>query len=302
MNPTLALLRREWLQHRFGWLMMATLPTALMFVLIGFGSIEIGDADMADNRKAAVLALAGALVPSGLHLLIFWAAAVIMMAGLARRDHGDRSIEFWLSMPVGHAQSLATPLLTHMLLVPLAAVLIGLVSGALVSIALVLRFTGLENLPTLPWLSLAGAALMLGARLALGTLLATIWLAPVILGVVVLGAWFGKWGLVIGGVGLGIGSAVMDRLFGQPWLWNVFAELFNRAGRSLINAGGEPINENKSESIDNVLRLIPQWLTGDAMEALRLLASPWLVGVLLVSAALFAALVFWRRQGAGSGS
>jgi ABC-2 type transport system permease protein len=298
MNPTLALLRREWMQHRFAWLLMATIPTALMLLLVSFGQIELGDASMLESRKAAVLSMAGLMVPSALHLTIFWVTALIIMTGLARRDHADRSVEFWLSLPIGHAQSLAIPLLVHLLLAPLAALLAGLLSGLVVALALALRFGGSESLGALPWPALLTGALALAGRLALGTVLATLWLLPLILGVIALGAWFGKWGLVIGAVGLGLGSAVMDKLFGQPWLWDAFAGLVQRASRSIINAGGGSMREDEPETVENVLRLLPHWLAGDALQALGLLASPWLVAALALSAGLFAVLVHWRRQGA----
>lgn len=303
MNPTLALLRREWLQHRFGWLLMATLPTALLLLLGAFGNISIpsGDGDLTVQTKASITALAVLLLPSALHLAIFWAAALIFMAGLARRDHADRSVAFWLSMSIGHAQSLATPLLVHLILVPLAALGVGALSGAVVSAALLARMGDAVDWSSLPWAALYTGQLALVGRLALGALLAVLWLSPLILAVIALGAWFGRWGLVIGAVGLGLGSGIMDKWFGQPWLWNLLAGLVDRGSRSVINARGEPIAAGQSETVENVLRLLPQWVAGDALDALGLLASPWLVGALAASACLFALLVQWRRQGAQAG-
>jgi ABC-2 type transport system permease protein len=44
--------------------------------------------------------------------------SLFIALGSPRRDHGDRSIEFWLSLPSGHGESLAAPMLVHLLLVP----------------------------------------------------------------------------------------------------------------------------------------------------------------------------------------
>jgi len=305
MNPTLALLRREWLQHRFGWLLMATLPTALMLLLllVPSGNFSFStDGDLTDHSKASIAALAGLLVPSALHLAIYWAAAMIFMAGLPRRDHADRSVAFWLSMPIGHAQALAVPLLVHLLVVPLAALGVGMLSGAVVSAVLLGRLAVPVDWANLPWGALYAGQLALVVRLALGALLAVLWLSPLVLAIVALGAWFGKWGLVIGAVGLGLGSAAMDKLFDQPWLWNLLVGLADRASRSVLNASGQKnINVGQSETVENVLRLLPQWVAGDALDALGLLASPWLVGALAASACLFGLLVQWRRQGALAG-
>jgi hypothetical protein len=56
-----------------------------------------------------------------LPFVILWVSSLIIVSGLARRDHGDRSNEFfWMSLPVGHGTSLAVPLAVHLLLVPAA--------------------------------------------------------------------------------------------------------------------------------------------------------------------------------------
>ena len=46
---------------------------------------------------------------TALLLSVMSLASAVILAGVARRDHADRSIEFWLSLPVGHGASLAAP-------------------------------------------------------------------------------------------------------------------------------------------------------------------------------------------------
>jgi len=302
MNILATLARREWLQHRLGWSLMALLPTALIAPLLAVADVDLQGSPALEGPKSAVLGLASLGVPTALHLAMFWIASLIIVAGLARRDHGDRSVEFWLSMPVGHASALAAPLIVHLLLVPIAALGIGLLSGMLVSLLVVTRVAGLDAWLALPWVSLIGGSVALAGRLALGVLLATLWLSPVILGVVLLTAWFRRWGLVIGAVGVGMGSGLMDRLLGYPLPWTLLSGLAERASRSLLNAGQARLDGEPEHSAADVLHLLPGWLAGDAANALALLLSPWFVGAMAASAVLFAGLVQWRRRGAAAGS
>lgn len=299
MTHLLPLMRREWLQHRLGWALMAGLPTAIAVLGFGVGELHFDDSGPAEHLPA-VIALASLGGAIGLHLVIFALTGLIIATGLARRDHGDRSIEFWLSLPTGHAESLAVPLGVHLLLAPLASLLVGLASGLIVSLVLVLRVGGIGDWLALPWAALLGGALAIAGRLALGLVLALLWLAPLVLAVVLLTAWFRRWGLVIGAVGVGLGSGALDRLFGQPFLAQWLGAVLVNAGRSLGNTGAQSLVVENAESLPTVLSSIGGWALADAGAALRLLASPMLVGGLLLAAACFAALVQWRRRGAGA--
>lgn len=299
MNNLLPLMRREWLQHRLGWTLVALLPTLVVMLVVGLGDIHFDEAPPEQIGLPAALAL-GALAGSAvLHLVLLWITSLIIVSGLARRDHNDRSVEFWLSLPVSHARSFAVPLGVHLLLVPLAALAIGLASGLVVSFVLVSRVAGAAEWLALPWGGLLLAALVIVARLALGVLLATLWLSPLILAVVLLTAWFRFWGIVILAAGIGVGSAVADKVFGQPLPSDLLAGLFERAGRSIVNAGEQNLVVDRVEDLNTALGLVPGWAANDAVLALGLLPSPWLPGALLVAAACFWGLVRWRRGGAG---
>ncbi|MBL8331242.1 MAG: hypothetical protein JNJ71_20570 [Rubrivivax sp.] len=302
MTVLTTLVRREWMQHRFGWALLALLPTALAVLLLSFGQIELGGLPSELSQKVAVIGFASLAVPTAAQLGIFWLTSLIIVTGLARRDHADRSVEFWLSMPIGHSQSLAVPLLVHLILAPLAALAIGVAAGLLISLVVVTRISGFDTWLGLPWSGLMATVAALAARLALGVFLATLWLSPIILAVVLMTAWFRRWGLVILGVGVGLGSGLIDRLLGVPWPWELLRGLVERAARGFIHASDPDQPEGRSESLSTALEQAPHWLAGDAMLALRELASPWLLGTLLVSALLFAGLVHWRRLGASAGS
>lgn len=300
MNQIPTLLRREWIQHRFGWGLIVLLPTALALLLVSFGEMKF-DAQEIGERLPVALTLGSLGGAVGIQLLIMWLTSLIIVTGLARRDHADRSVEFWLSLPVGHARSLSVPLATHLLLAPAAALLTGLISGLLISLVLVSRTAGIDAWFALPWLPLALAALAIVARLALGLLLVTLWLSPLLLLAVLLTAWFRRWGLVILGVGIGLGSQILERVFGQPLLSDVLSELLSRAGRSLANySAGKQMVFDRAEDIQGALMLVPRWALADGTQALGLLATPLLPGALLVAAGCFALLVQWRQRGAGA--
>jgi ABC-2 type transport system permease protein len=224
------------------------------------------------------------------------------VAGLARRDHADRSVEFWLSLPTGHAQSLGVPLAVHLILAPLAALAAGLAGGLLLSLVLVGRLAGIGEWLALPWPAMLAAVLAIAARLALGLVLAALWLLPLILIVVLAVAWFRRWGFVIVAVGLGLGSWLLERVFGQPVLTDLVGRLLTNAGRSFINSGGVALSNETGESVQTALAMAPRWMFADAGAALQMLASPLLLGGLLVAAACFAGLVDWRRRGADAAS
>jgi ABC-2 type transport system permease protein len=299
MTHLYPLMQREWLQHRFGWTLMAVLPTALALLVMSFGHLEF-EADVAGPKGAALVALASLGGAIGLTMLMFGLTSLIIVSGIARRDHADRSVEFWLSLPTGHAESLAVPLLVHLILVPLAALAVGLVSGLLVSLVLVLRLAGFGEWLSLPWGALLPGALAIAGRLALGLVLAMLWLSPLILATVLLTAWFRRWGIVILAVGIGLGSVIMDRIFGQPILFQLLSEILSQAGKALVNSGGADLDADKPESIQTVLGLIPSWAVADAGTALKLALSPLFAGGLAVAAACFAGLVQWRQRGASA--
>jgi ABC-2 type transport system permease protein len=301
MKNLLPLMHREWLQHRFAWSLMALLPTLIAVLLLSFGEVHIAAEERGDHLPAALTlaALAGGM---GLHLVMLWIVALITSAGLARRDHGDRSIEFWLSLPVGHGTSLAVPLLVHLVLVPMAAIAVGLAGGFVASFVLISRVEGAASWFALPWGALVAGGLAIFGRLAVGVVLATLWLSPLLLLTVLLTAWLRRWGLVVLALGLGVGTQVLDKVFGIGWPLAVLGELLTNAGRSVANTSHGSLTVETSSDLAGALAVIPQWAVHDAGQALALMASPVLLGGLLVAAGCFALLVRWRQAGADAGN
>lgn len=302
MNNLIPLMRREWLQHRFAWALLMLLPLALAVLPLAFGQIEI-DGPMANHTGAELATLLGMIsivLSAAVIFLLVWVTSLFITSSLPRRDHGDRSVEFWISLPTGHAESLAAPLLVHLVLVPAAALLVGLVGGYGISLLLVSRFVGIGEWFALPWGTMLAATLALAARVIVGLPLATLWLAPLILLAMLANAWFRRWGLPVLVVGLSLASALLKGVFGQPMLALLLGALGRNAGLALAGAGGESLSISDKTQPAQALQGLPAWAWHDLVAALREAASPLFLGVLVVSAALFMALVLWRQRGASS--
>lgn len=308
MNKLLPLMRREWLQYRFGWALMVAVPLGVTLLMLAFGNIQLGsdeaealNSQLRPLQLVSMFAVASIAGSATALFAIACCTSIIIIAGMARRDHSDRSVEFWLSMPATHSESIAAPLVVHLLLVPAAALLAGLLGGVLVSMVLVARVVGIGEWFALPWFDVLPAILALAARLLAGLPLAVLWLSPLILLVVLLSAWFRSWSWVILGVGIGLGSQLLNRVFGQPMLSDITAGLLLGARRALVHAGQGLQMQQGSEGAE-AMRNLPAWALHDFGQALADLPSPLLLGGLVFAAGCFYLLVRWRERGAAAAS
>ena len=125
MDRILPLMQREWLQNRRSWALLAAIPLAILLLLSAFGQVQLDEETRQKIGEALPLLLAFASI--GITMLItfgiVWFSALVSVSALPQRDHGDRSIEFWLSMPLSHSASLAVPMGVHLLLVPAAGLM-----------------------------------------------------------------------------------------------------------------------------------------------------------------------------------
>jgi hypothetical protein len=304
MNRFKTLLLREWMQHQRGWWVLMGLPTALLLLAALFGEIhfEVGDKLPGSMPGPVVWAAGSIAILAILTMSLAWTASMIQSPGLARRDVQDRSIEFWLSLPTSHSQSVGAMLLMHLLLVPWMALLAGLAGGLLVSVVLVVRLFGPGDWFTLPWGSIAAAMIFLTLRVMLGLLLASLWLSPLTLGVMAASAWLKRWGLPVVVGSIGIGGVVLDRLYGSRIVWDVLDTLSRNASRAFIATDRGPksagLAVERGEQLDSVLALAPSWLLHDLGQALLMLATPSFLATLAAGAAAFYLLVLRRQRGA----
>ncbi len=302
MRSLIPLFQREWLQHRLAWALVAGIPLGLALLAAVFAQVHVDiDRPPPPEQLPLLLSLVPMVAAPMVMLVIALITSGVLLSGVARRDHGDRSIEFWLSLPIAHHRALGVPVLTHALLVPAAALLVGWLGGQVLALVLVFRVTGLEAFAGLPWGKLVVASVVFIARLMAGLPLALLWVLPMLMLVILLGAWFKRWSWVVLLVGVGLLNA-FDRLqLGQRWLLESGAEMLQRAGFSLIGAGGKGLSIRAEEDPSQVLSLMPATALHDFGAALAQLASPLLPIGLLFAAACFALLLRWRQQGAGVG-
>lgn len=300
----LPLAQREWLQHRRGWALMYGLPVAIALLGSAFGQIQLGQ-DLQGPRQEempTIVTLICLLGGAALLGIIATISGVVQAGSLARRDHGDRSIEFWLSLPTDQPSALGVPLVVHLLLVPAVALVVGMLGGLLTSAIVVARFDSLGAWLSQPWASVAPAALSLLARVLVGLPLAFLWLLPLITAVALLSAYFKRWAWVILLAGFGVGSFVIKQVFGQRWLVDFVGALLTHAGRSLLAAQSGHLEFGESVTVTNKLSGVHIWAAYDAAAAYANLLTPLLPLALLISAACFWALVRWRAGGAGANS
>jgi ABC-2 type transport system permease protein len=263
MDTFLTLIRREWMQHRFGWMLLVTVPLALALLGLVVGQIEF-DSETAEKVGPAFPTLLGMIAMTAgtvVTFTILGATSLLLLTGLARRDHADRSVEFWLSLPTSHTASLAAPLVTHLLLVPAAALVVGLVGGWVISGALVTRLTGFGSWLALPWadLLLAGVALVL--RIMAGLPLAVLWAAPLLLAVVLANAYLKRWGLPVLILGLVIAGVVLDRWLGEGATAMTLGAVLRAAGLSLFAGSSQVMNGESSAEVYAALKAVPAALS-----------------------------------------
>ncbi len=301
MKNLIPLMQREWLQYRFGWALLLLVPLALAVLSVTVGEIDLGED--AVGRSASELALLVGTVTLvlgvGFYFVLFVATSVYIAVGTPRRDHGDRSTEFWLSLPSGHAESLGAPLLVHLLLVPAAALVLGMLAALPLSMLTVGRVAGVGEWFALPWGTLALGLVALLLRLLAGLPMALAWLAPLLLLAMLATAGFKRWGLPVVGVAVIVGAAIAEQVFGVRWITEALDALLRNAGLSMAGASGRAALVSGGPDGLQALAHLPAWAGADGLAAVSRLASPGFLAAGAASGLLFWGLVEWRRRGAG---
>lgn len=286
MQTFKTLLKREWMQHRLGWLLLGGVPFAIMVPLMSFGTVEFGDHAPAPGMAALIVAIGYVFL-----LLVLAAGAVAIQApGLARRDWQDRSIEFWLSLPASHTEAVGATVLMHLLVMPLLLLALAAAGSPVAALIGELRVHGAGALTQLPWGGVSAAFAAGIARLALGTVLAVLWLSPLLLGAMAASAWLKRWGVPALAAVLGIGGLILEKGYGQRIVYDVVGGLFTHAAAAVAP-------QNIDDELTLTLADVPGRLGLDALAAVRDLADPLFAGGLVVAAACFGLLVLRRHRG-----
>ncbi len=299
------LLRREWMQHRTGWLLLLAAPTLLLLLLSGLdGGLQINidgsDVQLGPLRQApglmqtALLCAAVSVVTLGLALL----TVGFQLPSLARRDRQDRSIKFWGSLPVGHAKAVSATLVAHLLLLPWAAMLAGALGGVLVAGVTVLASHGLAAWLQLPWglLLVAGAALL--ARLSLGLLLAMAWLSPLLLLTMAASAWLKRWGVPVLVAAMLAGTLLLDKRLAQPVVQPALDLLTSEALQAMLRVQSlGAVRLGDGDGLLAFLRALPGALLHETVTTLGHAATPAMALALATAALGFWLLVLRRQRG-----
>lgn len=306
MTPFLTLIRREWMQHRLGWLVLMLAPSLLLLLLSlvdGGLTVQIDDSTLHLPKMGQTPALLQtallSTVVAGITFGVALLAMAIQLPGLARRDQQDGSAEFWTSLPIGHAQGVSALLLTQILLLPWLALVAGLAGGLLVSAATVIASHGLMAWLQQPWGLLAAAAVALLGRVSLGLLLAAAWLSPLLLLPMAASAWLKRWGVpavVVAGL---VGTLLIDRRLPAPVVQPALQRLGSEALQALLRL--EPLNPRvalQDRDWPSFLAGLPAQLLDEAVALLGRAASPAFVLALAGGALGFALLVLRRQRGA----
>jgi hypothetical protein len=287
------LLLREWMQHKRGWALTLFALPVLFLLMLPWGNMHLGPVE-----QPLPIAVSAAVMTGLVMLATCLVVTGLQWSGLARRDVQDRSIEFWLSLPGTHTESLAATLLAHGVLLPMAALLASLGVGAVIAVAVLLKmlgFAGLAGLSVGAWL---GMVLPMVLSFVIGVPLMMLWLAPFVLALMAASAWLKRWGLPALGVAVLGGGVYLEKVQGTRIVWDLLKAQFTGAAHALLGnsqkleAGwkdflltGEPIPDFLSQ----VLKDLGSSFAG--------LASANLVGGLTVAAACFGLLILKRRRG-----
>ena len=307
MNRFLTLIQREWLQHRTGWLVLMAAPTALMALMTLFEGRglrlridgETASLPPLDQLPLVLQTLGWTFATVMLSLVLVVLAVLAQLPGLARRDVQDRSIEFWLSLPTGHAQSLGATLLMHLLLLPALALSAALLGAQLVAMLSIVSSQGVSAWLMQPWWQLLPTLLVVAARIWLGLLLAVAWLSPLLLLTLAASAWLKRWAIPVVSAGLLLGVHWLDPQLPVPLVMPALARLLNEAGAALL--ASRAFVDVHAAGPSDLAELVPALsglLMRDALSLLSHAATPAFALALLLGAAGFGLLVL-RRQRAG---
>lgn len=292
------LMLREWMQHRKGWLALGLIPVGLMLLATVFGTVDVDVGEPGEMSGAGLLMLVS-FGTAMILLVLATAATGFQASGLARRDQQDRSIEYWLSLPVSQTQTLAAMLLMHVWVFPMLVVAIGLVGGLLISPLAIIKGLGFASLAQMPWSAVLPVVLAGALRVFGGLVLAGLWALPFVLLMMAASAWLKRWGVPVLIAVVGAGGALLKNVYGQPWLLDSAQALAARVGASLIpgSAGDSSFHLEDKVVMSGHLDGVAQWLLSDLQLRVADLASPWLLLALALSAAGAWAVLFRRQQG-----
>ncbi|HEY1090452.1 MAG TPA: hypothetical protein VGE47_05115 [Burkholderiaceae bacterium] len=296
-NRFKTLMQREWMQHHRGWLGVMLVPPIIVIVLalMPFSTVDLsGHERQPPMMLVALIAMAATACAVG---GLSWITALFQLPSLARRDQQDRSIEFWLSLPAGHAESISATLLMHAVVVPLMALFVGYLLGLPIALIMMTKAFGIGSLADVSWAGVVITALIGVLRVAVGFVLATLWIAPIVLALMAASAWLKRWGVPVLVGGTALLGGVLSKMYGNPIVGDLVKAQFSGASRALFDSGRDlhTVKEDAG-AVSDFLNQLGSWALHDVGTAISQLASPHLIGGLVVAAACFGLMVLRRSR------
>ncbi len=206
MNTLLLLLKREYWEHRGGflwapvWIMAFILGFTLISLVIaeilhGSTSISVGMSLEELRRNLADQDLAGAgnaldllqLTLAGIAAVGVFFVSFFYLLGTLYDDRRDRSVLFWKSLPISDRDTVVSKALAALLLIPLLALAIATLAHVLL-LAIIGTWTLTHGLNFVPAI-LASHPLGMFLRLAGLVLLGTLWALPTVGWLLLCSAW-----------------------------------------------------------------------------------------------------------------
>ena len=306
MNQFITLMRREWMQHRIGWLLVMLTPTVLLLALgLVDGGIQVDvnsdKVDLPPFAHAPALVQTGLLVTAvtGVTLALALLSLGFQAPGLAWRDQQDRSIEFWNSLPVGHAKAVGAMLVAQALLMPMGAIAVGIVGGLLASVVAIGATHGPMAWLGLPWGQVVLVSGLLMLRMAVALVVAMAWLSPLLLLTMAASAWLRRWGVPVVAALTLTGTLLLDKRLPEPLIGPALWRPISEALHALLYF--DAVRDTHVQQVQDVVDLLPglpQRLLNDLPAMLGGLASPAFLAALAGGALGFALLVLRRQRGA----
>lgn len=237
MNTLKMLALREWMQHGRAWLWLAAVPLALLVVAALFGHLETNDVGRDVITPAVIFYVSGGVGVVGMCALALLVAA-LQAPGLARRDVQDRSIEFWLSLPVDHWRAVLVPMAMLLVGMPLLIMAIALLAAPVLGGLVTLRLAGAGGLGQLDWPGYAAAWAALGLRMAVGITVGALWLAPLAALAMAVSAWLKRWGTVVFVGAVFLGAELLSKVYDLHWPQQALFDALRRAAEGYTLIGG----------------------------------------------------------------
>ncbi len=306
MTQFVTLMHREWMQHRLGWLLVILAPTVLLLLgsLVDSGvQIDVNDQSLQlpALRQTPALLQTGLLVlaVTGVTLALALLSVGFQLPGLAWRDQQDRSIEFWSSLPVGHAKAVAAMLVTQALVLPGLAIVVGLAGGLLAAMVTIISSHGPLAWLAQPWGLLALSVATLLLRMTAALLLAMAWLSPLLLLTMAASAWLRRWGVPVVAALTLAGTLILDRRLDQPLVGPLLWRPITEALHALLYFDAvRGLQLRDAQDALDVLQGLPARLLADLPPMLWSAATPAFALALAGGALGFALLVLRRQRGA----